>query len=256
MNRFLLAALLAAAGATAFLFLARKPAPSVPPAPAKAPTAIDPATAGTIRGRVRFSGPVPAPKEIRMSGNPECSALHPATVPDDSLLVKDGALRNAVVYVKKGLEAQVFAPPASAVEVDQRGCLFLPRVACAQVNQPVAFLNSDPTKHNVHGVPKRSESFNRSLARKGTRAELRIPASEVGIPITCDLHAWMTGWLCVFDHPFFRTTGEDGAFEMKGLPPGEYVLEAWHERLGALERTVTVPPSGEAAVEFVFERLP
>ena len=55
---------------------------------------------------------------------------------------------------------------------------------------------------------------------------------EVMVPFRCDVHKWMNAFVGVVDHPFFAVTGADGAFELKGLPPGTYTVEAWHEKFG------------------------
>ncbi len=58
--------------------------------------------------------------------------------------------------------------------------------------------------------------------------------------------------ISVFDHPFFAVTSENGEFRFEGLPPGDYVIEAWHETLGTRTETVTVSATGSAEVAFVF----
>ncbi|MFN3486151.1 MAG: carboxypeptidase-like regulatory domain-containing protein, partial [Planctomycetota bacterium] len=81
---------------------------------------------------------------------------------------------------------------------------------------------------------------------------LKFRRPEVMIPVKCDLHPWMIGYLGVVPHPFHRVTGEDGAFEFAGLPEGEYVIEAWHEKAGVQARTVRVTAGQTAEVEFSF----
>ena len=56
----------------------------------------------------------------------------------------------------------------------------------------------------------------------------------------------------VFTHPFFAVSKDDGSFEIKGLPPGTYELEAWHSTLGTKTVSVTVPATGSATAEFSF----
>jgi hypothetical protein len=72
------------------------------------------------------------------------------------------------------------------------------------------------------------------------------------VPFECNVHGWMRAYTGVTTHPFYATSGEDGAFTIQGLPAGEYVLEAWHELFGTRETTVTVPESGSVSVEFTF----
>jgi plastocyanin len=216
------------------------------PPPARTPTPLDHATTGTIRGDVRVTGDLPAMGEIRFSGFPECAQQHDGPVPTGDVLVHDGKVENAFVYVKSGLGDRVFAISQTPVVVGQTGCLYRPRVVGAQVGQTIRFVNDDPLLHNVHGTPKASSAFNVSLGRKGAEREIRLDAPEVMVSVRCDLHPWMQGWVGVVDHPYFAVTGADGAFTLPDVPPGEYTLAVWHERLGEAEAHVSLAASGTA----------
>ena len=75
---------------------------------------------------------------------------------------------------------------------------------------------------------------------------------ELGVAFECNLHPWMKAWVCVVDHPWFTVTGEDGVFVLQGVPPGDYVLEAWHEKFGKKTAKVSVPPGGNAEATLTF----
>ncbi len=60
------------------------------------------------------------------------------------------------------------------------------------------------------------------------------------IPVKCNVHPWMRAYIGVVSHPFFAVTGDDGTFTIKGLPPGTYTIEVWHEKYGKQEQPVTV----------------
>src|SRR6266849_6167623 len=116
---------------------------SSPPPTVVVPTPVDPATAGSIVVDVTFAGSVPPPKTLDMRSAAQCAAAHAEPVYDQSLVVRDGHLANAVVWIKDGLQSWVFAPPTTPVVMDQKGCIYEPHVAAAMVSQPVQFLNSD-----------------------------------------------------------------------------------------------------------------
>jgi plastocyanin len=254
MNRNLMIGVAAVGAlAVAYYFFAGPPQ-EAPTGPKLALTVVDPAIAASVSGRVRYEGKVPEPARIDMSSS-ECGSLHHgAAVPDGKLLVKDGLLRNAVVYVKFGLEGKAFAVSAEPVTVDQKGCLFVPRIVAVQAGQPIRFLNSDPTKHNVKGLPKAkgSDSFNLSFAFKGISHTATLSEPEIAVPLNCDYHPWMLGYVAVLDHPFFQVTGPDGAFSLKGLPPGDYEIEAWHETSGRRAQKVHLDPSGTQEIILTF----
>jgi len=247
----LLAAGQVAALSAIALLLACSNSPS-PPSQAVVATPVDPATAGTVRVEVRYDGAVPTPKVIDMRSAPQCAAAYTAPVYDQSLLVADGSLANAVVWIKSGLEHWVFAPPAAPVVIDQQGCVYQPHVAAAMVSQPVQFTNSDPDPHNVHGRPTVLAQWNFMMSRQGATRTLTFDKPEVAVPLGCDIHPWMSAYLAVLPNPYFGVTPANGTVTLTQVPPGEYVVAVWHEKLGSREQRVVVTPSGSARVQFAF----
>jgi len=219
-----------------------------PPPPPREPTPLDQSTTGSITGAVRFEGTVPSMGTINFGSFRECSDQHPGAVPTGDVLVHDGKVENAFVWIATGLEGRVFAIPTEPVTIDQQGCLYVPRVAGAQVGQPIRFHNGDRTIHNVHGKPRLTSDWNVALSRRGADRTIRVDKAEVPISVRCDLHPWMQGWLGVIDHPYFAVTGPDGTFTLASVPPGEYMVAVWHERLGRGQAAVTLEPSGRATV--------
>ena len=214
---------------------------------------VDPATAGSIAGRATFEGAPPPPQPLKMASDPACaegSGTHPM---DDAVLVHDGGLQNVFVYVKNGLDpAYTFEVPSAPVELDQRGCRYVPRVFGIRVGQPLEVINDDDTLHNVHSLPKENREFNQSMAVKGERKTFTFSTPEVMVRFKCDVHNWMTAYAGVMAHPFFAVTKADGSFAIDGLPPGTYTIEAWHERFGTRTQQVTVAPAQKASASFAF----
>lgn len=215
---------------------------------------VDSATAATVSGKVLFSGEVPPRKELPVKGNPECSVLTHGTILSEDLLAKDGKLQNVFVYVKEGLEKYTFPPPAEPVEIDNNNCVYVPHVSGAQANQPIRLINNDPTLHNMHAFPKNQPGWNIGFPFQGMKQTKKFTISEVMIPLKCDVHPWMLGYVGILPHPYFAVSAEDGSFSIKNLPPGKYVLEAWHESLGTKTISVTVGPKEVKEVEFEFRR--
>ena len=222
-----------------------------PDAPATNP--VDPATAGNISGRVTFAGTAPKPAPVRMDSDPNC-VQQGATTTDEAVVVGDGGgLQNAFVYVKDGLGDRTFQAPQAPVVLDQKGCKYFPHVFGVQVGQPVTILNSDPTLHNVHAVPKANTEFNFGQANKGMKTTRMFDKPEVMVPFRCDVHGWMAAYGGVLSHPFFAVSTADGSFEIKGLPAGTYTIEVWHERLGTQTTKVTVDGKAGAKANVAFK---
>jgi plastocyanin len=222
------------------------------PAPVVAIEPIDPATAGAITGAITFEGTPPAPTPINTGSDPYCEKLGPMTTETVSVGT-GGALQNVFVYVKDGLGNRVFPVPTAPVVLDQRGCRYVPHVFGLQVGQPFEILSSDNTLHNVHAMPESNREFNKAHQEAGIRHMHVFTAKEVMIPFKCDVHRWMNAYVGVLDHPFFAVTGTNGAFELKGLPPGNYTIEAWHEKLGTQTQTVTIGEKQTSTIAFTFK---
>jgi plastocyanin len=206
-----------------------------------------------LAGRVHFSGEPPARRPIRMSGEAACHKPGPEPLTEDVLVNPDGGLRNAWVRVVAGLGDRVFAPPAVAVEIDQKGCLFAPHVLMARAGQSITFANSDPVLHNINALARVNRGFNISLPAPGMKVSKTFAKPEA-VRVKCDVHTWMGAWIVVNDNPFQSLTGDDGAFEIAGLPEGSYILEAWHEALGTARQAVNVADGERRTIDFTFAR--
>jgi len=217
--------------------------------------AIDPATAGTIEGRVRYTGDVPEPVELNLYGGCELEISGP--VLEQRVKVKDQALAEAFVTVVSDFEGwRIPPPPEEPVEVDQRGCVYVPLVFGAQVGQEVVFINSDPMFHNIRTDSSDNPSFILNFPAKDQRESKVFRRPERMISARCDVHPWMVSHLGVVGHPWFAITDADGRFSLPGLPPGTYEVEVWHEVLGTKRAQATVSEKGTATLEFVFDAIP
>ena len=227
------------------------PAPTAPAAPA-----VDPATAGTVTVTVKFEGTPPAPTMMRLDGDPKCVTENGGSErADESLVVgQNQALQNVFVYVKDGLGAFAFPVPTEPVVLDQDKCRYTPRVLGVRVGQPLSIRNSDPLLHNVRANGTINQGFNMSTPLEGVSFERTFATKEIMVPFKCDVHAWMTAFVGVLDHPYFGTTSPDGKVVLGNLPPGTYTIEAWHETLGARTQQVTIAAKETTDVAFTFAR--
>jgi plastocyanin len=218
------------------------------PTPTQAQTPPAPAGKSTIRGVVKFTGASPAAAEIAPSSDPACEGM---ALKEPAVLVKDGKLQNVLVRVK-GTVAGAPAATAAPAVIDQVKCTYTPRVMGAQAGQPLQVKNSDGTLHNVRAVAGTKSLFN--LAQPPDMAPVMRPTpSDVElIQLKCDVHPWMKSFIVVSPHPYFSTTGEDGAFSITALPAGTYTLEAWHETFGTKTAEVTVKDGETAEASFEF----
>ena len=208
---------------------------------------------GTITGAVKFSGTPPLAALIHFGAEKQCALAHGTTPPtiEDVVISSHGTVRDVLVYVTGEVPGQ-YAAPAEPLVFEQRGCVFVPHVGAAMVGQPVEVRNDDAILHNVRAQSKLGQSFNIAQPTQGMKTTKKLLKPEIGIPLKCDVHFWMTGYLHILAHPFFAVTGPDGAFTITGLPAGTYTLEVWHGKLGTKQLTVTVKGDESQPVEFIL----
>ncbi len=191
-------------------------------------------------GQVRFMGAVPAGEPIDMSADPYCREQHSSPVMDRPFRVDpSGGLGGVLVRVTNAPAGGRGSATEDAL-LDQRGCLYAPGVVAVQVGQTLVIRNSDATLHNVRVEPKVDRGFNLGQPLAGIQSKRSFESPEVGIPVHCDIHGWMTASIHVLNHEFFAVSSEDGSFEIPPLPPGDYEIEAWHPALGTSTQRVSV----------------
>ncbi len=218
-----------------------------------AAASVDPATAANITGTIKLEGDAPKPDAIKMNADPVCMREGKGQTTEFVVTGDGGALQNVFVYVKDGLGNRTFSAPQQAVVLDQKGCHYRPHVFGVMVGQPLEVVNSDPTLHNIHAMPKSNQEFNTGQPIQGMKFNHTFTAKEVMVPFKCDVHGWMNAYAGVLEHPFFATTDDSGKFEIKGLPPGDYTIEAWHEKLGTQEQKITVGAKESKEANFAFK---
>jgi len=133
-------------------------------APAAAPGAqkIDMSTVGDVKGMAMIEGTAPANAPIKMSADPVCVKENTTPQFQETYAVgSDGkSLAYVFVYVKDGLGNYIYDAPTDTVKIDQQACRYHPHVFGIRVGQPLEIVNSDPTLHNIHALPKSNQEFN------------------------------------------------------------------------------------------------
>jgi hypothetical protein len=211
----------------------------------------------TITGKVLFTGDKPVMKTLDMSAVPACTAAHKTPAKSEEVIVNDnGTLKNAFVWVKAGLPAdKTWQVPANPVELKQEGCMYAPHVMAVMATQNLDIKNADPTNHNIHPMPANNPDFNQSQPPGSGDINHDFAREEVMVPVKCNIHPWMRAYIGVVNNPFYAVTGDDGTFTLKGLPPGTYTIQVWHEKYLTQEQQVTVGAKDSKTVDFTYKAL-
>ncbi len=193
---------------------------------------------GTIDGVVTLSGAAPSQSPIKVTKNQDYCGQ---TLPDPAYTVdSNGGLANVLVYLKDITKGK--AAPAEPLSLVNVKCMFSPRVQGAMVSQQVKISSDDPVLHNTHpqNADNNATIFNVALPFKGFSVTKPLPGMPMMIKIKCDAHEWMHAWIMELEHPYYATTGADGHFTIKDVPPGTYTLAVWHEAAGEKSAPVVV----------------
>jgi plastocyanin len=210
---------------------------------------------GSVSGKVTYVGTPAKAEPIDMSKDPACAKLHVKPLLTEKAITGPGnTLGNVVVYVSAGADD---APPPGTSEVsfDQHDCRYVTHVLVVHVGQNIRFSNSDPVSHNIHTLAKVNREWNR-IQPAETPAFTYAYDKEEFIPVKCNIHPWMQGYLAVLKTSHFFVTREDGAYTLPELPPGKYTVTAWHEYYGTQSREITITGSETQIVNFLFYARP
>ncbi|HXG16855.1 MAG TPA: carboxypeptidase regulatory-like domain-containing protein [Calidithermus sp.] len=209
------------------------------------------ARAGDIVGSVRLEGPPPPVSTVRPTADHAVcgDAPRPAA---ELRLSPEGGVEHAVVFLA-GERLEGWRQPSATFVLDQRGCVFVPRLLLIPPGASVEVHNSDPILHNFHTVSALGPGVNLGQRAGGRPLRVRFDRPE-WVEVRCDVHGtgYMRAWIVVTAHPFYAATDARGRFRLPAIPPGPHTLAAWHELLGRTSAPVTVGPSGEVTVELVF----
>lgn len=213
--------------------------------------ATPPGVKSSVKGTVAAKGKGTAAEPVRMNADKYCSDFWKGKNPTLTKVSvgSNGGLKGAVVYLKNAPKGEA---SSSSVTLDQKGCLYDPTVVALQTNQTLVVKNSDSTLHNVHGLPKSNSEFNFGQSSAGATTERKFAKPEVGIRVKCDVHGWMLASVSVFDHPYFAVTDEEGAFEIKNVPDGQYEVEVFHPVLGNKGISAAVAASAPSNIQLGY----
>jgi plastocyanin len=201
------------------------------------------ALGGDLTGSVLYTGKLPERAKVPVTIDQYiCGQEKDA---EDLVIGPKRGVQNAVVWLENPPAGAKWPAEPAKVEMDQKGCVFVPRVVVVPVGGTVDFLNSDRLLHNLHSLSKENPSFNRTQPRNRT-IPVTFTRPEL-VAITCDLHSWMKSWVVVAEHPFYAVTDAAGTYRIANVPPGKYKVRMWQEALGELSREVVVGPQGGVA---------
>ena len=204
----------------------------------------------TVKGQVKFPEAKPAPERKKLDvSQDKAHCLSKGDLLDESLIVnaKNKGIKNVVVWLrpdntdpKSKLTAAQIHPSdkerkAATITIDQPCCMFVQRITLARVGDSVKAKNPAPVAHNFFWTSANNGEFNVTVAKESDWTMPQALVAEASpIQFKCTIHPWMSGYVRIFDHPYYAVTDEDGKFEMKNAPIGKFRMVVWQEKQGFL----------------------
>ena len=164
-----------------------------------------------------------------------------------------GVTGESVVYVE-AIAGKTFPAPTEKPLIDQKGLMFTPHIVAVEQGTTVEFLNSDTVAHNVFWI---SVGGNKKLGHnlgtwpKGEKRAFKFD-NPGAIPLLCNVHPEMSGYIVVSPTPYFVVTDKSGAYKIDNVPDGSYTVTAWHE--GAKNSSKPVTVAGEGKADFTLSK--
>lgn len=223
------------------------------------------ALAGNITGTVTYDGDAPARPELTATKDDHCIKTVKGTKSEALIVSKGKGIKNVVIYAR--VPRTKVTLPEENPKMDQVNCAYYPHVLVVPVGATVDLVSSDPVAHNVRSLAQKNEAVNTLIPKPGVVIPHKIEKAEE-IKFTCDIHAWMTGYIVAVPSNFYTLTGyknaedemissdayeksaDTGKYTLENVPAGRARVVAWHEELGTANKTVEVPASGDLTVNF------
>jgi len=205
---------------------------------------------GTISGTVKLDGAVPKPKQIEVSKDKEVCALK--THFDQELVVGDGGGIEYAVVSLTDINKGVANKPEANVTFDQKGCQYEPHVLAFPAGSEVHVVNSDGILHNIHTYSSKNPAFNMAQPKFKKMITVKEDQPEL-VKVTCDAHGWMKGYWFVAANPYYAVTDANGHYEIKDVPPGDYTVQVWQEKLGTSDQKVIVKAGAASTLDFALK---
>ncbi len=215
---------------------------------------VDVANGGSITGKVNFTGKDKAPQIYKVLKDTDTCGTANREI--DYVDVKDGVLRNVVVYLEKVKSGKKFDP--IDVKIDQKSCAFIPFMSIMTNGAIFEAKNSDPVLHNIHtyeimGRAKKTV-MNVSQPKQNSVTKKKVKLKRgAGMKIECDAHDFMHGFVFVAKNPYYALVAEDGTYTISDIPAGKYKVKAWHGTLGEQKGKANVAAGGTETVDFTFK---
>ena len=205
---------------------------------------------GTLTGTVTYEGTPPAPAKIEVTKDPEVCGKEKTS---PALVTGAGGGIADVVVVVNATKGKKLDVPTTNPVFDQKTCEFHPHVLAFPAGSTIDVTNSDGILHNIHTTSTVNPSTNQAQPKFKPKIQIKVEKAEWPIAVKCDVHGWMSGYWVSQDTPYFAVTDANGNFKITDLPPGDYQVQLWQEKLGKKTMPATIKAKEDTKVAWTMK---
>lgn len=206
---------------------------------------IEESVAGTISGRILYSGKPVVPKRFTVTSDTGICGTTKEIYP---VRIEQGGITDAVVWIDDISSGKAFNFPSPLV--DQKKCAFIPHVLLMKAGA-LKLGNTDLCLHNIHVFPHANREANKAIPPGASAQEITLARADL-VTVRCDVHKWMNSYVVVAKNPYYVVSEAGGKFRIEGVPAGHYHLKVWQESLGELEQEITVEAAKPTETSFTY----
>lgn len=207
---------------------------------------IDGASAGTISGRILYTGKPVLPKRFAVTSDTAACGTTKEVYP---VRIEQGGIADAVTWIDDISGGKPFDFPSPLI--DQKKCAFVPHVLLMKGGE-LKLGNTDLCLHNIHISSYANREVNKAIPPGAAAQEITLARADL-VRVRCDVHKWMSSYVVVAKNPYYVITGDGGKFRIEGVPAGHYHLKVWQETLGELVQEITVEAAKTTEVTFTYK---
>ncbi len=233
------------------------------PGKAAAYQEIEVKNGGTIQGRATIKGEMPSPRVYHLVLFPNiemCSKVDTDNemnrMLDDFIVGENNGLKDVIITIEHVDAGKPFSDETKkSIPIKSENCKFFPDVNVIQQGGAFTVDNKDSVMHN-------SQVY--QSERGKILVNIPIPAEEISdgtvqfqkdykiFQMICGMHEFMQTWGFRIQNPYHFQTAENGAFKIDGIPPGDYVVNAWHYLMKMQSKKVHISENSAVDLDFEF----
>jgi hypothetical protein len=222
---------------------------------------IEVTNGGTIQGKATLSGGMPHPRVYHLILFPNidmCAEIDTDDemnrVLDDFIISADGGLKDVVISLEHVEAGKPFNKKPILIHSEE--CKFSPDVNPVRQGEMFRVNNVDAVMHNsqVYQAERGKIITNLPIPPEAvTEGVVTFQKKYKIFQMICGMHEFMQTWGYRVQNPYYATTPVDGNFKIDNIPPGDYVVSAWHFLMKPQTRKIHIAENGVVDLSFEFD---